>query len=72
MTPGIFWSTIYLGEMWAKINTEKQIPTVELSVMAETYQITIEKTMARVVPATRPKNPNIDWPEVMVIPRSKT
>jgi hypothetical protein len=30
--------------------------------------MTIEKTIAKVVPAIRPKNPNIDWPEVIVIP----
>ena len=32
------------------------------------YQITIENTAAKKVPVTRPKNPNIDWPEVIDMP----
>lgn len=29
----------------------------------------MEETIATAVPATRPKNPNIDWPLVIVIPK---
>lgn len=50
-------------------NIKNQSMTITPGVFWSTmYQIAIEKTIDKVVPPTRPKNPNIDCPEVIVIP----